>query len=153
MKLGFGENAADEPMQTRSGRQQNRNDDPDAACQRGTLHRKPAEQDGGRQRDLGRQPRIIVAAAPIGDGDQGDDSRGRDRKQHLAADEEADRAGERGDREGAQSGRRARWTGAFAAFPLGADQQADTKCDREVEKHGIDDAGSFRPPKGRGAGL
>jgi hypothetical protein len=107
LQFSFRENVADEPMKPRSGCEQNRDDNPDAAGQRWALHRKPAEQDGCRQRDFGREAGILFMPAPISDGGQDDGARGRNRDQHLTADKEADGTGKRSDGEGSYSGGRA----------------------------------------------
>ena len=57
---------------------------------------------------------------PIGDRSQYDDARGRNCKQHLTANDEADRTSKRGNRERSYPRGRTRRTLAFAALPFGA---------------------------------
>jgi hypothetical protein len=103
------------------------------------LHRKSTEQYGYRQRDFGRKPWILFMAAPISDCGQADDACGGDRKQYLAAHEEADSSDKRSNRKCSDSGGGTRWARTFATFPLGADQEAEPQCDDQVQDQGIDD--------------
>jgi hypothetical protein len=78
-------------------------------------------------------------AAPIFDRDQCDDTRRRNRKQGFGSDNEADLTGKRRNGERSYPGGRTRRSLALAAFPFGADQQANSKCHDEVEDHGSGD--------------
>ena len=108
-------------MEWRPGGKQNSNGNRETACQRRLLHRKPTEQGGQDQRNFGCQARIIFVPTPIGGRSQYDDAGGRNCKQHLTANDEADRTSKRGNGERSYPRRRTRRTLAFAALPFGAD--------------------------------
>ena len=84
--------------------------------------------------------------SPISDCGQGDYTCSRNRERHLAADKEADSASKRSNGKRSCSGWRTRWASTFATFPLGANQEADPKCDGQVQDHGIDDGHSSAFP-------
>jgi hypothetical protein len=66
-------------MEPGFGSEEDNYDNPEAASQGGELHRKSTEQNGYRQRDLGREPGIFFMPAQISDGDENDDTCRRNR--------------------------------------------------------------------------
>ena len=117
------------------------------------MYGKPPEQCSPYQCDLGRKTGIIFVPTPIADRGQKDDTRSRNRKHHLAANEEADGTSKRRNSECADPRWRTRGPLAFAALPLSANQQTDPKCDCEFQDNGIKNvlASSVKAPQGPSA--
>jgi hypothetical protein len=135
----FREDRADEAVQPGSGGEQSSNRNRQACRQRRPLHRKPAEQGSHNQGNFGRQAGVVFVPTPIRNRSHQDHAGDRGRVQHLAANDEAERAGKRSNRERTYSCRRTRRACAFAALSFRTDQQADPKRQCEVQDHGVKD--------------
>jgi len=129
--------APDEAVQARPRSQEDDDHDREARGEHRFPDREGAEKHGRHESDLGRQAGIAGRGAGVAHGHESADHHGDRHENELAAEGEAEPAGERRDGERADPRGRTPIPRAFPPLALDADEQADAERDRESDREAV----------------